>query len=275
MSENLFPIRLAGVPEHFNMPIHWAKNKGIFERDGIDLQWLDFATGTGAMCEALKNNEIDMAIVLTEGAIAAIEKGNLMTILQFYVLSPLHWGIHISPKKNYKNATDIADKRFAVSRLGSGSHLMAKVLAAENNFRIADENFVIVNNIDGAAKALTADDADVFLWEKFTTKPLVDKGIFQKIGEIPTPWPCFVVVARNNFIEENKEALMAVVGCINEATEKFTELKNKTTLIAQKYNLNEKDVKDWIKSVEWSHSPVIDQDILEQVKETLKKSGVL
>lgn len=275
MSENLFPIRVAGVPEHFNMPIHWAKNKGIFERDGIDLQWHDFASGTGAMCEALKNNEIDVAILLTEGAIVAIENGNPSTILQFYVESSLHWGIYISPKKKYKNAIDIADKRFAISRIGSGSHIMAKILASENKFTIANEKFIVVNNLDGASKAITNDEADIFLWEKFTTKPLVDRGIFNKISEIPTPWACFVIVVRNSFMEENKEALLALVGCINEATAKFMELKNQAMLISEKYQLKESDVKTWLKSVIWSTSPNIDYDKLDEVKKILNQSGII
>lgn len=275
MSEDLFTIKMGGVPEHFNMPIHWAKNKGIFERDGINLQWHDFASGTGAMCNALQANELDVAILLTEGAVLAIEKGNPATILQFYTDSPLYWGIHISANKDYKNAKDISDKRFAISRLGSGSHLMAKVLAAENNFTIPEANFVIINHLEGASKALPNNEADVFLWEKFMTKPLVDKGVFKKIGEIPTPWPCFVIVARNAFIEENKEALMALMGCLNEATVKFSELKNKASLIADKYDLKENDVKDWLKDVAWCNSPLLDESILENVKLTLKKAGAL
>jgi hypothetical protein len=31
------------------------------------------------------------------------------------------------------------------------------------------------------------------------TKPLVDKGIF-RIGDCPTPWPCFVIAVRDELI---------------------------------------------------------------------------
>lgn len=275
MDENLFPIRVGGVPEHFNMPWHWAFQKGIFERDGIDLQWQDFAAGTGAMCKALENNELDVAVLLTEGAITAIENGNPSTILQFYVNSPLVWGVHVATKSTIKNIKEIVGKKFAISRLGSGSHLMAKVLANQEKFTISNEQFIAIENLKGATEALPNGKADVFLWEKFMTKPYVDKGVFKRIGEIPTPWSCFVIVVRNQFLEENKEAVLALIGCINEACAKFDELKNKSTLIAEKYNLQEKDVKDWLKSVEWNFEPIIENGVLEDIKAKLKKMGVI
>jgi hypothetical protein len=30
-----------------------------------------------------------------------------------------------------------------------------------------------------------------FMWERFMTKPLVDKGILDELVDCPTPWPCF------------------------------------------------------------------------------------
>ena len=41
-------------------------------------------------------------------------------------------------------------------------------------------------------------NADVFFWEKFMTKPLVDAGRFRRVGEFVAPWPAFVVCASNS-----------------------------------------------------------------------------
>lgn len=40
-------LRVAGVPEHFNLPWHLADEEGAFESAGIDLQWIDVPEGTG------------------------------------------------------------------------------------------------------------------------------------------------------------------------------------------------------------------------------------
>ena len=37
-------IRIGGVPEHYNLPIHLAKEAGAFSKRGIDLEWTDFGS---------------------------------------------------------------------------------------------------------------------------------------------------------------------------------------------------------------------------------------
>ena len=65
-------IRIAGVPEHFNLPWHLCVEGGEFEAEGIDLQWTDVPEGTGKLCQMLREGETDMAIILTEGIIKDI-----------------------------------------------------------------------------------------------------------------------------------------------------------------------------------------------------------
>ena len=52
-------IRIAGVPEHFNLPWHMCIENGEFNEAGIDLQWTDVPEGTGKMCQMLRDNETD------------------------------------------------------------------------------------------------------------------------------------------------------------------------------------------------------------------------
>ena len=47
-------IKIAGVPEHFNLPWHLAIDNGDFEKENIDLQWTDVPEGTGKMCQMLR-----------------------------------------------------------------------------------------------------------------------------------------------------------------------------------------------------------------------------
>src|SRR3712207_2896588 len=88
-------IKIGGVPEHFNLPWHLAIEKKSFEKEGISLSWKDYPGGTGMMCSDLRSGNLDMAVVLTEGIVADIIKGNPSLIIQWYVTSPLIWGIHM------------------------------------------------------------------------------------------------------------------------------------------------------------------------------------
>ena len=109
-------IRIGGVPEHFNLPIHLAKENGEFAAKGIDMQWTTYKGGTGQMTQALRNNEVDVCILLTEGIISDIIKGNASKIVSIYVKTPLIWGVHTGAKNELDNYQDIYSRQYAISR---------------------------------------------------------------------------------------------------------------------------------------------------------------
>ena len=188
-------VNIIGVPEHFNLPWHLALEEGAFEERGIDLQWTDIPEGTGKMCQMLASGETDLAIILTEGLVKSISEGNSSKIVQEYIASPLLWGVHVGSASPYKGISDLKNTKAAISRFGSGSHLMAYVNAQKEGWDTATLQFEIINTLDGAVIALTNGTADYFMWEHFTTKPLVDNGSFRRLTDCPTPWPCFVIAA--------------------------------------------------------------------------------
>ncbi len=246
-------IKVCGVPEHFNLPWHLALENNEFLDKNITLSWTNVPEGTGRMCEMLRNNETDLAIILTEGIIKDIEAGNASKIIQIFVETPLIWGIHVAEKSDFKTISDLNNRKSAISRLGSGSQLMAFVNAKNNGWETQNLAFEIVNNIDGAVEALTNQKADYFLWEKFMTKPLVDAGVFRRVGECPTPWPCFVVAVRNDFFENNKNLVQQVLKIINQKTKQFKNIPSIQETIANKYQLKIEDVSQWLHQTDWSN----------------------
>ena len=85
------------------------------------------------------------------------------------------WGIHVAQDSIYKNLSELKGQKAAISRYGSGSHLMAYVNALKLKWNTAsDLQFEVVKDLDGAVESLSSKEADYFMWEKFTTKPLVD-----------------------------------------------------------------------------------------------------
>ncbi len=183
-------IKIVGVPEHFNLPWQMCIENGEFENTGINLEWTDIPEGTGKMCQMLRDGETDIAVILTEGIVKDIVAGNPSSIVQVYVKSPLIWGIHVAANSSYKTLADLKGRKAAISRFGSGSHLMSFVNAQNQGWNTNDLQFEIVNTIDGAVESLTKGEADYFMWERFMTKPLVDNGTFRRIADCPTPWPC-------------------------------------------------------------------------------------
>lgn len=268
-------VRIGGVPEHFNYPWYLGLINDHFKAKNIHLRWYDFPGGTGQMNLALENNKIDLAVVLTEGIIKSIVEGNSCKIVQTFVKSPLIWGIHTAPNSGIKNLNELRGKTAAISRYGSGSHLMAYVHGKQLNWDSArDLNFHIINDLDGAIKSISSHETDYFMWEKFTTKPLVDKGIFNFLGECPTPWPCFVIAARNEFIQKEAEQLRTVLLVINSITSKFKTIDSIDQILAQRYNQNINDIQTWLKSTEWSQQQM-DSKTVDRVQEQLLKLDII
>ena len=245
-------IKIAGVPEHFNLPWHLCLENGEFEAENIDLQWIDVPEGTGKMCQMLRNAETDIAVTLTEGVIKDIAAGNKATIIQVYVESPLIWGIHVASNASYKTIHDLENKKAAISRLGSGSQLMAYVNASNQGWKTDTMPFEIVNTIDGAVASLSQGQADYFMWERFMTKPLVDQGIFRKIGECPTPWPCFVIAVRNEMLQNHPNIIQKILEIINTTTSEFKDIPSIDRTLATRYHLKIEDVREWLTLTEWS-----------------------
>lgn len=262
-------FKVGGVPEHFNLPWHLAIENNAFANEGIDVQWKDYYGGTGAMIKDLRENNLDIAVILTEGIVADITKGNECKIVQFYVNSPLRWGIHVAADAPYQTIEDLEGSTTAISRFGSGSHLMAYVNADQSNWDLKKLSFEVVGNLDGGRKALANGEADYFLWEKFTTKPYVDNGEFRAVGECPTPWPPFVIAVRNDVLLCHFDKIKRLLNTINESCKAFMQNKNAVALVSERYGLKEEDVKLWFAETEWTCHSALEKAQIEKVQDSL------
>ena len=263
-------VKIAGVPEHFNLPWQMCIEDGEFDAVGIELEWTDVPEGTGKMCQMLRDGETDIAVILTEGIIKDIAAGNPSKIVQVYVQSPLIWGIHVAANSNYKTLADLENKKVAISRFGSGSQLMSIVSAENQKWDASKLEFEVVNTIDGAVKALTSGKADYFMWERFMTQPLVNSGIFRRIADCPTPWPCFVIAVRNEFLENNPNVIEQILEIINTTTEEFKIIPSIDRTLASKYNQEVEAIQEWLKLTKWSQKQMNTQTFDKIIEQLLK-----
>lgn len=267
-------LRIGGVPEHFNYLWHVAREEGLFAQAELDIQWQDFPGGTGAMRQALTDNALDMAVLLTEGAVAGVAEGAPFRIAGTYVKSPLSWGIHAHHNSSLQGPPELSQVRIAISRYGSGSHLMAAVHAWKAGHAPDRLHFVPVGSLEGARDALAAGQADIFLWEKFTTKPLVDQGEWKRIGEVQTPWPAFVMAVRQDVAEQNGPAMRRLMRVLREAMHQMDEPQT-IDYIARGYHQRREDVAEWFRQTQWLVRPRIDRGALDQAQEALVSLGMI
>ncbi len=269
-----YTIRLGGVPEHFNLPLLLALEEGLFKKAGINVVWNDFEGGTGQMITALREDICDVCILLTEGIISDILNGNPSKIISGYVKSPLIWGIHTGFESSIDNHNDVYDKRIAISRIGSGSHLMPIVDALMQDKTLYDQQFVNIQNLKGALHALNHGQADIFYWEKYTTKPYVASKQLSRIGEFASPWPCFMIAASDKIIEAAPQQLDIMLKIIHAACENFMQNPNAVNLVSQRYDIKLSDARHWFNITEWETESWVSNKMLSSVLMTLKEAKI-
>ena len=268
-------LKIGGVPEHFNYPWYITLKNKEYTKHNINLRWQDFHGGTGQMCKALREGTVDIAIVLTEGIIKDIAAGNPSKIVQTYVKSPLIWGIHVAAKSSFKSISDLENATIAISRYGSGSHLMAIVNAYNQGWDISNLKFKVVKDLQGGIDALSNGSADYFMWEHFTTKPYVDNGIFRRIDDCPTPWPCFVIAVRNEILNQNPEAVKNVLNVINETTKDFNKIKGIDVILSERYEQQLEDIKEWLSITEWNDGKPITSNLITRIQNKMITFNVI
>lgn len=262
-------FKVGSVPEHFMLPWHLAiENRDFHSRD-LSVEWQDYPGGTGAMMTDLHSGNLDIAIALTEGVVADIIKQRASKIVQVYIRSPLTWGIHVAANSPFDSVNELEGKSFAISRMGSGSHLMAIVMAKQLGWPLDTIPLEIVGGMVGARKALLKGEADAFMWEKYMTQPIVERGEFRRIGAFDTPWPCFVVVVRDELLQQVPAQIKSIMEIVQKSSTSFVNNPNAVALVSKRYHIATEDAKNWFKRTQWQTDFRISRAMLDEVMEAL------
>ncbi|KAA8492004.1 hypothetical protein FVE85_8486 [Porphyridium purpureum] len=285
MGQEGVALRVGGVPEHFNLP--WKDAAEVSDK----FVFVDVPEGSGRMVSGLLSGEFDAIVVLTECVVAEIEKRAPIKLIGTYVASPLLWGVHVNPAAHISATDDLRGKVFGVSRYGSGSHVMASVMAemrgwnkdrAVGSQSTESMHFKVCHNFAGLRDALAKNDIDVFLWEKFMTKPFHDAKdcALITIDTVPTPWPCFVVAMRADASPESVRTAEESLSLALLHAKEFCDDQTRSASaerIAQTFKLSPEDAAAWLQQVAYAEAenPSVSHDVLEQSRKALLSAGVL
>ncbi|KAM0723463.1 hypothetical protein Q7P37_000449 [Cladosporium fusiforme] len=282
--ERLAKLRIGYIPEHFSTPLAFAQ-----QHFDLDADLIPVPTGTGDLTKRLKTTDeaekLDVAIGLTEGFVADLGKSRAAAqepgygLVGTYVESPLRWAISTGKERDDVNEVrDLKGSRAGVSRIGSGSYVMAYVLADQQNWLSKDtEPFSIVPS--GAFAALRTavrqqpTSADFFMWEHFTTKAYWDNNELKRVGEIYTPWPSWMIAAR----DPSDTALQTLAEKLNAGVQYFLEHEEEAVRhITGTMEYSEEDAREWLKTVQFTRDVRgVDPAVVGRTVGILRKAGVL
>ncbi|KAL1956815.1 hypothetical protein VTO42DRAFT_6765 [Malbranchea cinnamomea] len=302
-------IRIGYVPEHYLAPLHLALGSSTASLP-FHVSIKEYPSGTGQMISALRSNEIDVAIGLTEGWVAGLvgkeqlkkgEEDGGYKIVGQWVQTPLRWAIVTGRNRNdIESIDDLKGSRVGVSRLGSGSHVMSFVLAQERQWPVSHHlKPVILGPFASLRNGVTGYDpsnsdgprnptADFFMWEHFTTKPYFHISSsshsppLKKVGEIYTPWPSWMIVASTSKFQspETDARLTHLCEALDKGIAEFNADRPRVVHLLGTGELGclygEQDANEWIKDVRFvQHTKGVDQGVIEGVVKVLKTAGVV
>ncbi len=154
------------------------------------------------MVQAALDGKVDVVVALTEGLVASIAKGSPLRLLGTYVVcasivcascvcvcvlvrcllsgpthsrlarshgslpqqSPLCWAVVSGAQSSLQALDDLKGRTIAISRYGSGSHLMACVLALQRGWDPAkDLTFHVAGDFASLRNAVNSGQADAFM----------------------------------------------------------------------------------------------------------------
>ena len=129
--------------------------------------------------------------------------------------------------------------------------------------------------------ALSESTADIFMWEKFMTKPFVDQGELRVLGYLDSPWHCFGLLARRSWLAAagNRELLRAVVErALRNAAAFLHSREDSVNDINAHFDIPLADARQWIDRVRYAAPGCALQapaPMLRMVIQVLVKAGLL
>lgn len=269
------PLRVGYVREHFCSPLlqYEAEDKGK------TFTLVECPSGTGQLISRLTNDEIDVAIALTDALIAGIAKGSqAYKLVGSYVNSPLKWAVITGHDSPYKQISDLQGTTLGISRYGSGSHTMAYVMALQQGWATDQLKFGVKNDIRGLLDSVNDGSTSAFMWEWFTTKPFADANECRFIGAVPTPWPSWLIAAHPERASpaELKTFLSSLTLHVSEFQKPEARAGPSVEFIKKTFGYPEEDVKAWLQTVEYTRDCTqIHSEVLSRTLSVLQQAGAV
>ncbi|GAA6003322.1 uncharacterized protein JCM10292_003853 [Rhodotorula paludigena] len=275
-------LRIAYVPEHFASPLLQLAAKD----DTIQL--VPCPSGTGQIMSAIKAGEVDLAIALTESLIAGIAKQTAdFKLIGTYVTSPLNWAVVVGKDTKYQTLADLRGEKIGISRIGSGSQVMASYMALREGWTDEDGNvepiqFEVLDTFKNLRDGVNDGRAAAFMWEWFTTKPYLSEVRF--IGSVPTPWHSWALVAPPSTTSPSSPLLPVLSNFLTNLTASIHAFDapaaregDSKAFVQKQFGYPEDDVQAWLDQVDYPKGDVVEIDrvMVEKTLQTLEKAGVL
>jgi NitT/TauT family transport system substrate-binding protein len=221
-------------------PVVVAQERGIFEKNGLQVELLNWGGSTDQLLEALATGKADVGVGLIHRWLKPLESG-----FDVKVIGAAHGGCLRMVGAKQAGVTDwkqLKGKTIGVSDLNSPAknffaiHLAKRGVNVDKDieWRVYPADLLDVAVKKGEIQAIADGDPNIYLIEKR------NQGVFTEIGNSGIgeykDKICCIVGARGDFVRNNKPAAAAVVRSIIQASEYVAENPNEAAKLYAKYS---------------------------------------
>ena len=198
-----------------------AKDKGFFEKHGLDVDLINYSGSTDQLLETLATGKADAAVGMALRWLKPLEQG-----FDVKIVSSLHGGCLrlIAPtESSIRGLKDLKGKTIAVSDMNSPAKNFFSILLkkegldpnADVDFRPFPAPLLRVAVEKGEAHAAADGDPNTYSWQK--------DGKFREIssnlaGEFASR-TCCIIGVRGSLIREDKPTAAAIARALNDAAD--------------------------------------------------------
>ncbi|KAF8239739.1 hypothetical protein L208DRAFT_1456370 [Tricholoma matsutake] len=271
------PLRVGYVREHFSSPLLQFADAD----KGQTFSLVECPSGTGQLITRLNNDEIDIAIALTDPLISGIANGSTAyKLVGTFVSSPLKWAVITGKDSKFQHIPDLKGTVLGISRRGSGSCTMSYVMARQQGWPTDELKFKVNNDLRGLINSVKEGSTSAFMWEWFTTKPFVDAGEVRFIGSVPTPWSSWLIAAHPSRARAPEEGVKSFLRTLTQYVRNFdspvSRADSDVEYIKTHFGYPTEDIKAWLETVSHpSDCSEIREEIVKKTLRELEDAGVI
>jgi ABC-type nitrate/sulfonate/bicarbonate transport system substrate-binding protein len=222
-------LRLIQFKAGYNLSVHVGREKGIFERHGLEIEFT-YTPGSLYLSEALRNEEFEIGHTGADDVVADVEDfGGGPSGL--FLFMGLHGGLlSVVGAPGMKTVESLRGKELAVDARASGFVFILEKFLRSRGFGSDDYKFVEVGGVEKRYHALLEGKVAATL----LTPPFIGNTVEQGchlLARGEEIMPCYQATggaAKRSWAEKNREVLIRYIRAYVEATQWCFESKHRT-----------------------------------------------
>jgi len=242
-SRNSNDITVAYIPCDHEAALFVAEAQDKFKEQGLNVTTRTMSTGSGVV-SAIASGDIEIGYVGIAPALQGISEGVPIKIVGAVNLEGS--GIVVDPKSKIMNTADLKGKKVATPGVSSIQQVLLIYQLQKYNLTASDVDISSVD-IYMLPSTLASERVDAYI----AYEPYVSLAPYRNIGnilmysdEIMPGHPCCVIIARQDFIDQNPQELQKFLNIHKNSTEFVNSNKNETAQIISKQITTNPDLEE-------------------------------